>query len=347
MPDNSSGWDRFWGGVGDFFGDLLGFDEGRFSLGNVGLNTQRSAAISEDFEEIVVTAQRTGRDFGDGWNNFWDGYFHPNVDYEAFDREHTGYVDAMGTYYPGTGSMPGNDYNPLEHPRLTAGLMVGTLAAPYALIWGGTAATTSGGAMILGGGIGGGVQTLDEGLHGRLDTPEAWGRISIATGGGAISGGSGGVIANQVGGRTVMAIGTRALANTGVGAATGLGQAELNARISSGWEYGASADQLRDGALYGGVFSGLGSAGGDVISGLAYSRFGGDLGESAAQRYEVLRWYGLDTPERLALEGVSRYASGPYIFRQAPSVYGVYGGGIAESAVDLAQPPIQPWERRD
>ena len=58
MPHNSSGWDRFWGGGGDFFGDLLGFDNGSFSLGNIGLDAQSSAAVAEIGEEIVVTAPR-------------------------------------------------------------------------------------------------------------------------------------------------------------------------------------------------------------------------------------------------------------------------------------------------
>lgn len=52
-----SGWDQFWGGVGDFFGDLLGFDEGRFSLGNIGLSGANAAAVDEAWDGVLtVTA---------------------------------------------------------------------------------------------------------------------------------------------------------------------------------------------------------------------------------------------------------------------------------------------------
>ncbi|GAM99123.1 wall associated protein [alpha proteobacterium U9-1i] len=39
-----------------------------------------------------------------------------------------GYVDLMGNYYPGTGPVPGNDFNPVEHPVITAAMMGGTVA---------------------------------------------------------------------------------------------------------------------------------------------------------------------------------------------------------------------------
>lgn len=52
-------------------GDLIGFDEGRFSLGDIGLNAQRSAAFAEVGDDIVVTANRVsteGRGFFMGWD---------------------------------------------------------------------------------------------------------------------------------------------------------------------------------------------------------------------------------------------------------------------------------------
>ncbi|WP_315716585.1 MULTISPECIES: RHS repeat-associated core domain-containing protein [unclassified Bradyrhizobium] len=51
----------------------------------------------------------------------------------ALKRDHTGrYVDAMGIWYPGTDEEPGFDYNPLEHPYQTGGMMLAVVAMPYA-----------------------------------------------------------------------------------------------------------------------------------------------------------------------------------------------------------------------
>jgi len=45
------------------------------------------------------------------------------------------YDDAMGNYYPGTEELPG-DFNPLEHPVATAGVLGATIAAPVCLAGG-------------------------------------------------------------------------------------------------------------------------------------------------------------------------------------------------------------------
>ncbi len=188
--------------------------------------------------------------------------------------------------------------------------------------------------------ISGGVQAYDEYRRGTWNSWEGAGRIAVATAAGAVGGGAAGAIGRQIIGRGAAAIAGRAAANATVGAATGAGQTEGNARIGSGGQRGASGQQLARGAAQGAVFSAGGSATGDVLAGGAFRAAGGVAGEARAAAAESERLV-----QGQGMPGGNVPGAGPYSVGSHPTppsqVGEVFGQG-AGAIFSGAQPPARP-----